>query len=104
MKQMSPTLMSIITFVLFMVVFYLILFIPENKRKKRYNNMLESLKVNDEIMTRGGIIGSIVNIKDDYVIIQSGPDKSRIKLSKNGIASILNSTEVEEKKEVKEDK
>ncbi|MFD3156419.1 preprotein translocase subunit YajC [Haloimpatiens sp. FM7330] len=75
------------------VVFYLIIFIPENKRKKKFRAMLDNLKVNDEVMTRGGIIGSIVNIKDDYIIMQTGPNNVRIKLSKNGIATILDKNE-----------
>jgi preprotein translocase subunit YajC len=48
--------------------------------------MLSGLKVNDEIMSRGGIIGKIVNIQDNFVIMQTGPDKMRIKLDKNGIS------------------
>lgn len=97
--------MPIISLIFIMVIFYLFLFIPENKRKKRYNAMISSLKVNDEIMTRGGIIGKIVVIKDDYIILESGPDKARIKIIKNGIGSILNNTEektVESKKSKEE--
>ncbi|WP_138206332.1 preprotein translocase subunit YajC [Haloimpatiens lingqiaonensis] len=101
---MSNGLMTIVTFVIMIAFFYVIIVIPENKRKKKYNAMLESLKVNDEVMTRGGIIGSIVVIKDDYVIIQSGPDKSRLKMSKSAIGSILNSKDEAEVKEVKESK
>ena len=103
---MSNGLMTIVTFVIMIVFFYLIIIIPENKRKKKYNTMLESLKVNDEIMTRGGIIGNVVIIKDDYVIIQSGPDKARLKMSKASIGSILNATDdvLKEAKEIKETK
>lgn len=90
---------TLITFIIMIALFYLIVFIPENKRKKRYNAMLESLKVNDEIMTKGGIIGEIVNIQEDFIILQSGPDKSRIKLDKNGIAFVIDtdSSDDEEK-------
>lgn len=94
--------MEIIYIVLMLGVFYLIVFLPENKRKKKYNSMLTSIKVNDEVVTRGGIIGKIVNIHDDFVIIQSGPDKARFKLSKNGISSIISAKVEEEKAPVKE--
>lgn len=94
--------MGIIYIVLMLGVFYLIVFLPENKRKKKYNNMLTSIKVNDEIVTRGGIIGKIVNIHDDFVIIQSGPDKARFKLSKSGISSVINEKTEEEKPSIKE--
>ncbi|GIM28634.1 hypothetical protein CPJCM30710_13000 [Clostridium polyendosporum] len=75
------------------VVFYAFLIIPERKRKKKYDEMLNNLKVNDEILTKGGIIGKIINLKDDYIILESGPDKSRLKISKHGIANALNKKE-----------
>lgn len=81
-------------FIILIVVFYLMILVPENRRKKKYNTMVNSLKVNDEIVTRGGIMGKIVNMQDDFVILQTGPDKARIKLAKNGIASVVeNSTQ-----------
>ncbi|SHI64964.1 preprotein translocase subunit YajC [Clostridium amylolyticum] len=80
-----------------LIVFYLFLIIPENKRKKKYNEMINNLRVNDEIITRGGIIGKIVNIQDDFVIVESGPDKGRFKLSKQGISNLVTKTEETEK-------
>ncbi len=50
--------------------------------------MLNSVSINDEIITRGGIIGKIVSIKEDYVIIQTGPDRVKIQVSKSGILDI----------------
>lgn len=70
-------------------LFYLMVILPENKRKKKYNSMLDTLKVNDEVLKRGGIIGKVINIKDDYLIVESGPDRARFKLTKNGIAEVL---------------
>ncbi len=80
-----------------LIVFYLFLIIPENKRKKKYNEMINNLRVNDEIITRGGIIGKIVNIQDDFVIVESGPDKGRFKLSKQGVSNLVTKTEETEK-------
>ncbi|MBC8061995.1 MAG: preprotein translocase subunit YajC [Clostridiaceae bacterium] len=93
---------SLISIVLMFGVFYLIVFVPENKRKKKYGSMLSSIKVNDEIVTRGGIMGKITNIQDDYVIIQSGPDKARFKLSRTGILNVLTEKEETSKEKVKE--
>ena len=72
--------------VLMFVIFYFILIVPEKKRKKKYELMVSELKVNDEIVTRGGIVGKIYHIDDKYVTIESGTAKTRIKLEKNGIA------------------
>jgi preprotein translocase subunit YajC len=89
---MAQQLLSFLPLIGMLAVFYLIVFIPENKRKKKYNAMLSGLKVNDEVVTRGGIIGKIVNLQDDFVIIQTGPDRARIKLSKTGISNVLSNT------------
>ncbi|MBU5485533.1 preprotein translocase subunit YajC [Clostridium sp. MSJ-11] len=94
-------------FIIMMLFFYIIVYIPESRRKKKYRGMLDSLKVNDEIITKGGILGKVINIQDTFIILESGPSRARIKLDKNGILSILNTSEaaVEDKKEdKKEDK
>jgi preprotein translocase subunit YajC len=91
------TLIALSPYILMLGLFYIIIFIPENKRKKKYNAMLSELKLNDEILTRGGIIGKIVNIKDDFVIVETGPDRARIKLSKNAVSSVMNSNSEENK-------
>ena len=69
------------------VVFYLFLLLPEKKRKKQYNAMMEGLKLNDEIMTRGGVIGKIVGLEDREMILESGPNNVRIRFAKNAVAS-----------------
>lgn len=92
------SIMNFLPFVLMLALFYLIIFVPESKRKKKFASMLNDLKVNDEIMTRGGILGKIVNIQDNFLILQTGPDRVKIKVDKNGISSVINKI-VEEKVE-----
>ncbi|SFA76808.1 preprotein translocase subunit YajC [Clostridium frigidicarnis] len=89
-------IMAFLPFIVMLAVFYFLIILPENKRKKKYSSMLGSINVNDEILTRGGIIGKVINIKDDYVIVESGPDRARFKIVKNGIADILNTKEENE--------
>ena len=86
---------TLLPLILMLAVFYLVIFIPENKRKKKYAALLNNLKVNDEVMTKGGIMGKIINIQDEYIILESGPDRARIKLAKSGIGTVINSNNVE---------
>ncbi|SKA75757.1 preprotein translocase subunit YajC [Clostridium sp. USBA 49] len=95
---------ALLPFILMIALFYLLIFLPENKRKKKYNEMINSLKVNDEVMTKGGIIGKLVNIQDKFVILETGPDRMRIKFDKNGISHVLNTTKEEVKEEKKDNK
>lgn len=101
---MQNFLVTWFPFILVIVVFYLMILLPENKRKKKYAQMLASMKLNDEVLTKGGILGKIVNLKEDFVIIESGPDRTRIKIDKNGISQVLTAKEEEPKadKEAKE--
>jgi preprotein translocase subunit YajC len=89
-------IIGLLPFIVMMVVFYLVLFLPERKRKKQYQSMLDSLSVNDEIMTRGGIIGKIINIQEEFVILETGPERVRIKVQRKGISSVLKSSQIAE--------
>jgi preprotein translocase subunit YajC len=90
---------TLLSFVVMIGLFYVIIFVPESRRKKKYNAMISALKVNDEVVTKGGVIGKIVNIQDKFIILQSGPDKTRLKVDKYGVLSVF----VESKEEVKKE-
>lgn len=94
----------LLPFILMLVFFYIIVYIPENKRKKKYKSMLDTLKVNDEIITKGGILGKVISIQDTSIVLETGPSRVRIKLDKNGILSVLNASTASEKEIKKEDK
>ena len=68
------------------VIFYLFLILPEKKKKKKYEGMIEELKVNDEVVTRGGIIGKISHIDEKSITIETSTAKTRIKFEKSGIS------------------
>ena len=68
---------------------YLMIFLPESKRRKKFAKMLSEIKVNDKIMTKGGRIGKIVKIQDDTIVIVSGPDKVKIEFTKEAIGTVL---------------
>ena len=78
---------SLVPMLIVFVVFYLVLLLPEKKRKNQYMQMLDDLQVNDEIMTRGGIIGKIISLDGDNMVLESGPDRARLKMTKNAIAN-----------------
>lgn len=95
---MGQTTGLLVSMVLMLVVFYLVIFIPENRRRKKYNSMLNAIKLNDEIVTRGGIVGKIINIQDDFLTIQTGPDRAKIKITKNAVSSVTKEANTEETK------
>ena len=80
-------LTTILPFAVLIVVFYVLLIRPENKKKKALNEMRNALSVGDEITTIGGIIGRVVHIKDDLVTIETSEDRVRIQLARWAIST-----------------
>ncbi len=78
---------TLIMLVVMIGVFYLLLIRPENKRKKEAESMRSSVKVGDEITTIGGIIGTVVHVKDDKIVIETSADQVRIELAKWSIST-----------------
>ena len=60
---------------------------PENKRKKEAEQMRASVKTGDKITTIGGIIGTVVNVKEDKIVIETSADQVRIEFAKWAISS-----------------
>ena len=78
---------SLIMIVVMVAVFYFILIRPETKRKKKAEEMRNSLKVGDDITTIGGITGTICAVKDKTIVIETGADRVRIELAKWAVSS-----------------
>ena len=78
---------SIIMIVAMIAVFYFLMIRPENKRKKEAEQMRSAVKTGDEIVTIGGIIGTVVSVKDDKFVMETGADQVRIEFAKWAISS-----------------
>ena len=72
----------ILMLVLMVAIFYFMLIRPENKRKKEAEQLRSSIKVGDKITTIGGIVGTVVDIKSDKFVMETGADQVRIELCK----------------------
>lgn len=70
-----------------LVVFYFMLIRPESKRKKEAEQLRSSLKVGDQITTIGGIIGTVVSVKEDKFVIETSADQVRIEFAKWALSS-----------------
>jgi len=85
---MEQIIQSALPIVLMLGLMYFMLFLPEKKRKNAFTKMISELKVNDEVITRGGVIGKIVQIEDESITIETGSDRTRIKFTKTAIATV----------------
>ncbi len=74
--------------ILLLVVVSVVMVVPQKRREKKVRQMLESIKVGDNIRTIGGIYGKVTKLKEDLVTVQTGPEKMQITLSKSAISSV----------------
>ena len=78
----------ILTFVVWIAVFYFLLILPNNKKQKKQKEMMDSLKEGSEVVTVGGIKGTIVSVSEDYVEVRV--DKGvKITFTKGAISRVL---------------
>lgn len=80
--------LSILFPILLIVIFVVLIIVPNRRREKKFKDMLSSVKVGDNIKTIGGIYGRVVQLKEDLITIESGPDKTKLLMAKNAIATI----------------
>lgn len=85
----SAGIMNVVFMTLLFALMYFFMIRPSSKRKKLEDDMRNNIQIGDEITTIGGIVGRVVAIKDDNqsFIIETGVDRSKIKIKKWAIAS-----------------
>ena len=84
--QAGSMLTMLIPLGLMVLFFYFFLIRPEKKRNKEMQDMLNNIQVADEVVTNGGIIGRVVSVKEDTVLIETGSDRTKIRILKQAIA------------------
>lgn len=84
--MLSILLTTILPIALMVVIFYFLLIRPEKKRSKKMKEMLDNLQVADEVVTTGGIIGRVLSVKEDTVLIETGSDRTRLRVLRTSIA------------------
>jgi preprotein translocase subunit YajC len=74
-------------------IFYVLLILPQQRRQKRWQAMINDLKTGDRVTTQGGIRGSIIAIKDDAVHLRVPPDNLRLEVAKSAVTSVARDEE-----------
>ena len=76
---------TILPLVVIFGVFYLFFIHPERAKEKENRAMMEKMQVADEVVTIGGIIGRVLAVQGDTVLIETGGDRTRIRVLKASI-------------------
>lgn len=80
-------LANIFPLALIFLIFYFILIRPQQKQQQAFKKMVEDLKKNDQVVTIGGVHGTIVNTKEKTFIIRVD-DNTRLEIDKSAVARV----------------
>ena len=80
-------MMGILPIALMLVAMYFLMIVPDKKRKKKEEEMRSAVKVGDSVTTIGGIIGNVVDVKDENIVIETSADRVRMELAKWSIST-----------------
>ncbi|MCL1807027.1 MAG: preprotein translocase subunit YajC [Oscillospiraceae bacterium] len=90
-EQPSPGPLALMSTFIWLIplvaVFYFMIIRPESKRKKAAAKLRSDLIVSDEVTTIGGIVGKVVQIKDDLVTIETSAERTRVTIVRGAISS-----------------
>ncbi len=89
-QQTISPIINLLPLVFIFVIFYFLLIRPQKAKQKEHQKMLQALKKNDEVVTAGGIYGTVVNVKDTTVILRVD-DNVKIEIQKEFISVVRKS-------------
>ena len=84
----AGSLLSLLIFPLLLVIMYFFMIRPQRKQEKEAEAMRNSLSVGDEVTTIGGIIGRVINVKDDTFVLETTRDRTKIRFERSAVKRI----------------
>jgi preprotein translocase subunit YajC len=70
-------------------IFYFLLIMPQQRRQKKWQQMLNDLKTGDKVVTSGGLRGTVIALRDDYIQLRVPPDNLRLEVTRASVASVI---------------
>lgn len=90
----TQMLLGLLPFAIALLLLWLIMIRPQQKREKEAQQMRENVRVGDEVCTAGGLVGIVIRVTDDTVVLETGGERSKIRVKKWAIHE--NITQMEE--------
>ena len=80
--------MQFLPLVFIVAIFYFLVFMPMQRQKKQQAQMLSNLQAGSEILTTGGIVGTIISITGDMLVVRVKPDNVKLQISRSAVSSL----------------
>lgn len=81
-------LLSLLIFPILLIIMYFFMIRPQRKQEKEAAAMRDSLSVGDEVTTIGGIIGRVINVKDDTFVLETTRERTKIRFERSAVKRI----------------
>jgi preprotein translocase subunit YajC len=85
----SNPVLSFLPLIFIVAIFYFLVFMPMQRQKKSQAQMLSNLEAGKEVLTTGGIVGTIVSISGDMLVLRVKPDNIKLQLTRGSVASVV---------------
>ncbi len=85
----AQTLMSLLPMILIFAAMYFLLIAPQRKKQKEHEKMLAALKAGDEVVTAGGLYGTITSVKEDRFVVRIGDNNHKVEVGKGFIHALV---------------
>jgi preprotein translocase subunit YajC len=92
LQQQAPATNPVLSFlplIFIVAIFYFLVFMPMQRQKKQQAQMLSNLEAGSEVVTTGGIIGTIVSIAGDALILRVKPDNIKIQITRSAVSGLV---------------
>jgi preprotein translocase subunit YajC len=94
LQQSAPSaIQSFLPLILIAAIFYFLVFMPMQRQKKQQQQMLDSLQNGNEVVTTGGIVGTVVSVADDTIVVRVRPDNIKLQIARSAVSSLVSSKE-----------
>ncbi|MDQ8203063.1 preprotein translocase subunit YajC [Pelagicoccus sp. SDUM812003] len=90
--QAQPGWQQFLPFILIFAAMWFLIIAPQRKKQKQHQKMITELKSGAEVITSGGIYGTITNVKDDRFVLKIA-DNTKIEILKSAVTSVVSSSD-----------
>ena len=85
----GPLVMMVAIF----AIFYFLLIMPQQRKQKKWAEMLKQIKPGDKVITSGGLTGVILSVKDDSAVLRVPPDNLKLEVARSSIVTLTTAEE-----------
>ena len=83
----------IVMMVAIFAIFYFLLIMPQQRRQKKWAEMLKQIRPGDKVVTSGGLTGVIMSAKDDTVVLRVPPDNIKLEVARSSVVTLTTAEE-----------